>query len=218
LKNFVQEKFCNYQYKDSLRAIQYQATVSPNQPPSQTIQDMGWSGVRFQSEDQKYIAQFNRDGFALSRLEPYQSWDMFQAEAMRLWDGYAESVKPTQIHRVGLRYVNLIQLSAGELNFGEYLDLAPSTPKILDLPVSGFFHLNVVVVPNYPYTVNVIKTVQPPPTAGAGNGLILDIDVATTRPFDYDDTKLKNHLAEMRWIKNKVFEGAITQKSKEMFQ
>ncbi len=219
LKNFVQEKFRNYQYRDSSRAIRYQATVSTNQPPTHTIQDMGWRGVHFQSEDQKYIAQFNRDGFTLNRLEPYQSWDQFQTEAMRLWNGYAEFVKPTQIHRVGLRYVNRIQMPAGELHFEDYIEVAPSTPKGLDLPVSGFMHQDTVVVAEHPYAVNIIKTVQPPnPLTGPGYGLILDIDVITTQPFDSDDTRLKNHLDEMRWLKNKVFFGTIKQKSLEMFQ
>lgn len=219
LRNFAQVQFCNYQYKDSSRNIHYQAIVSPNQPPNQTIQDMGWRGVRFQSEDHKYIAQFNRDGFTLSRLEPYQSWDQFQTEAMRLWNGYAGFVKPTQIHRVGLRYVNRIQMPPGDLNFEDYLDVAPSTPKDMDLPVLGFLHQDTVVVPEYPYAVNIIKTVQPPnPSAGMGYGLILDIDVISTQPFDHDYAKLKNHLDEMRWLKNKVFFSTIKQKSLEMFR
>ena len=219
LKNFVQKKFCDYLFRDSQREIQYQVIVSPNQPPNQTIQDRGWKGLRFQSKDQKYIAQFNRDGFTLSRLEPYQSWDLFRTEAMRLWDGYAEFVKPGQIHRVGLRYVNRIQLPAGELNFEDYLDVAPSTPKILDFPISGFMHQDSVVVPNSPYAINIIKTIQPPNLmAGIGLGLILDIDVATTQPFDYEDIRLKSHLAEMRWLKNKVFFCTITTKSQGMFE
>ena len=219
LKNFVQKKFCDYQFRDSQREIQYQVTVSPNQPPNQTIQDRGWKGLRFQSKDQKYIAQFNRDGFTLSRLEPYQSWNPFQAEAMRLWDGYVEFVKPGQIHRVGLRYVNRIQLPAGEFNFEDYLDVAGSTPKILDFPISGFMHQDSVVVPNNPYAINIIKTIQPPNLMAAiGLGLILDIDVFTTQPFDYEDIRLKSHLAEMRWLKNKVFFGAIKPKSERMFE
>lgn len=217
LKNFVQKKFCDYQFRDSQREIQYQVTVSPSQPQNQTIQDRGWKGLRFQSKDQKYIAQFNRDGFTLSRLEPYQSWDLFRTEAMRLWDGYAEFVKPEQIHRIGLRYVNRIQLPAGELNFEDYLYVAPSTPKVLDLPVSGFMHQDAVIVPEYPYAVNIIRTMQPPnPLIGAGYSLILDIDVFTTQPFDYDEIRLKSHLTEMRWLKNKVFFGSV--KNMEIFQ
>lgn len=219
LKNFVQKKFSDYPFKDSQREIQYQVTVLPNQPPNQTIQDRGWKGLRFQSRDQMYIAHFNRDGFTLSRLEPYQNWDLFRTEAMRLWDGYAEFVKPGQIHRVGLRYVNRIQLPAGELNFEDYLYVAPSTPKILNFPITGFMHQDSVVVPNSPYAINIIKTIQPPNLmAGIGLGLILDIDVATTQPFEYEDIRLKSHLAEMRWLKNKVFFGTITTKSQGMFE
>lgn len=221
LKNFLLEKFCDYHFRDSQREIQYQVqvTVPPSKPPAQTVRDLGWKGLRFQSKDQKYIAQFNRDGFVLSRLEPYQSWNQFRTEAMRLWDGYAEFVKPGQIHRVGLRYVNRIQLPAGELNFEDYLDVAPSTPKVLDLPVSSFMHMDTVVVPEHPYAVNIIRTMQPPnPLTGPGYSLILDIDVFTNETFDRDDERVSKHLSEMRWLKNKVFFGAIKPKSLEIFQ
>lgn len=222
LRNFIQSKFGNYQFLDSQKEIQFQFQfgLAPtiNQPPNQTARE-GWKGLRFRSEDQKYIAQFNRDGFVLSRLKPYQSWSALRTEAMRLWEGYAVFVKPVQILRVGLRYVNLIPMPKGELRFEDYIEVAPSTPKGLDLPVSGFMYQDTLVVPEYPYTVNIIKTVQPPnPLAGPGYSLILDIDVFTNEPFDRDDTQLNKHLSEMRWLKNKVFFGAIKQKSERMFE
>jgi uncharacterized protein (TIGR04255 family) len=222
LRDYVQSKFRDYQFLDSQKEVQFQfqfgLAPASNQPPNQTARE-GWKGLRFRSQDQKYIVQFNRDGFVLSRLKPYQSWSPLRTEAMRLWNGYAEFVKPVQILRVGLRYVNLISLPPGELRFEDYIEVAPSTPKGLDLPVSGFMYQDTLVVPEYPYTVNIIKTVQPPnPLAGPGYSLILDIDVFTNEPFDRDDTQLSKHLSEMRWLKNKVFFGAIKQKSERMFE
>ena len=57
-------------------------------------------------------------------------------------------------------------------------------------------------------------------TGGVDGGiaLILDIDVFTTHGFELDDSVLERRLSEMRWLKNKVFFGSITEKAFEMFR
>ncbi|MDR5729828.1 MAG: TIGR04255 family protein [Terriglobia bacterium] len=219
LRNFVESEFADYKFLNSQREFQFRAQFSSNALPNQVTKDLGWKGLRFQSDDRKYIAQFNRDGFVLSRLEPYETWEKLSREAKRLWSSYIEFLKPLQIDRVGLRYVNRIQLPFGEVNFEEYLQVSPSTPPELDFPISGFMHQDSVVVPNNPYAINIIKTIQPPNlTTGTGLGLILDIDVGTTQFLEMDDIKLGVHLSKMRWLKNKVFFGSIKRRSLEMFR
>lgn len=218
LRNYVQSKFGDYRFWDSQKEIQFQfqfgLAPASAQAPNQTTRE-GWKGVRFRSNDQKYIAQFNRDGFILSRLRPYESWPQLLHEAVRLWAGYAEFVKPVQIVRIGLRYVNVIQMPAGESQFGNYLKVVPAVPEGLDWQIVGFMHQDALTVPDYPYAVNVIKTVQPP---NPGYSLILDIDVSTTEPFECNDSMLNQRLTEMRWLKNKVFFGSIQPKSERLFK
>ena len=219
LRNFVESRFADYKFLNAQREFQLQTEFSSNAPPNQVTKDLGWKGLRFQSNDQKYIAQFNRDGFVLSRLEPYETWEKLWREAKRLWSSYIGFLKPLQIDRAGLRYINRIQLPFGDMNFEEYLQVSSSTPTELDFPISGFMHQDSVAVPNNPYVINIIKTIQPPNLgAGIGLGLILDIDVATTQFFETDDRKLEIHLSKMRWLKNKVFFGFIKPKSLEMFR
>ncbi len=219
LQQAMSGKFGNgYHFAGSQREVQFQATVTPPQPPNQSFRDLGWKGLRFQSIDKKYIVQFNRDGFGLSRLEPYETWEKFSDEALRLWNGYAEFTKPTQVTRLGLRYINSIQLPPNELQFGEYVSVGPSTPESLNFSVSGFMHQDAVVVPNYSYAINIIKTLQRPPDLSIGLNLILDIDTFSTVPLSVHRSKIKNHLAEMRWLKNKVFFDTVTEKSLERFR
>ena len=53
---------------------------------------------------------------------------------------------------------------------------------------------------------------------GKGFGLLLDIDVFSTEPFDLRDDLLTQRLIEMRWLKNKVFFGSITEQALKSFQ
>lgn len=215
----LEPKLDGYGFLDSLREIHGEVKLVGGMPPSQTVRDVGWKGVRFRSSDGKHIAQFNRDGFVFSRLEPYINWGQLYVDSHRLWKIFREMAQPVEIQRVGLRFINRIKLPVGELRFEDYIQPAPVPPSGLDLPFLGFMHNDTLAVPGHPYALKVIRTIQPPPSAGAsGPALILDIDVFTAQAFELDETVLGRRLLEMRWLKNKVFFGSITKKALEMFR
>ena len=64
-------------------------------------------------------------------------------------------------------------------------------------------------VPETPYAVNLIKTVQNIP---GEIGLILDIDVFMQNHFVYNELRIIECMEEMRWVKNKIFFGSLTSK------
>jgi uncharacterized protein (TIGR04255 family) len=154
-----------------------------------------------------------------SRLEPYESWEQLYEESMRLWHLYTGLARPVEIQRIGLRYINRIQLPIGDMRFEEYLDPAPKPPQGLELPFHNFMQHDTLATPDYPYAINVIRTIQLPGTAGnPGLNLILDIDAFTTHGFELEEAELQKHLLEMRWLKNKVFFGSITPSALKLFE
>lgn len=217
LRPQVEAALTGYRFLDSHQELEIK--LGDGQASSQSIR-FDWKGLRFQSDDKKHIAQFNRDGFVFSRLEPYQDWPQFHGEAMKFWQVYLELAKPVAIDRLGLRFINRIQLPMGELQFEDYMKSAPQPPQGLDLPFAGFMHQNTLAVPNQPYVINIVKTIQPPAVdEGSGAALILDIDVLTTQSYELDDgAELRRHLLEMRWLKNKAFFGSITDKACTLFK
>lgn len=221
LKPQLEAKLSGYQFLDSMQHIQIQHEVSlkGGAPVSPIIRELGWKGLRFQSGNKKHIAQFNRDGFVFSRLEPYENWEQLYEEGMRLWSMYIELAQPIEAHRIGLRYINRIQLPPDELRFEDYLQPAAQPPKGLDVPFHGFLHQDTLAVPDHPYAINVIRTIQPQGAPGVqGLSLILDIDAFTTQGFELDEGALKLRLLEMRWLKNKVFFGSVTPNALKLFQ
>jgi uncharacterized protein (TIGR04255 family) len=131
---------------------------------------------------------------------------------MRLWKVYTDLAKPLEVLRLGVRFINRITLPAGEVRLENYLRVPPQPPREMDLPLVNFFHHDSLMVTGHPYGVNIVKTVQPPQGSGSdGGGLILDIDVFTTKPFEQTANAIDKHLAEMRWLKNKVFYSSFTE-------
>lgn len=215
----LKEKLPEYPVVESHRRVRHEFRMAPGQPAEQSLHDLGWRGLRFESEDKRHIAQFARDGFLFSRLTPYESWDRFQSEALRLWHLHSELAQPIEVERLGLRFVNRITIREGEFRLEDYLQAPPETPRDLDLPLVDFLDRRVLNVPGYPYRVTLIQTVQHPQGGEAvGVGLILDIDVFTTGAFALSGDGIEGRLGEMRWLKNKVFFGSITPKTLEMLK
>jgi uncharacterized protein (TIGR04255 family) len=181
-----------------------------------TQQRSGWRGFRLESADGRYIAQFNNDGLVFSRLAPYETWERFSAEGRRLWNVFCELGAISEVQRLGVRYINRFPLSRPS-DAARFLQRPPQCLEHLGLPSSGFLFVSKHDVPHQPFQIEVTQTVQPPtPPATDGFGLILDIDVFTTRGFQCDGDELDKFLATMRWLKNKTFFALISDEAVEL--
>ena len=195
--------------------VQMQLHAGPE--GSGATQTTRFQGFRFQTADDKQIAQFQRDGFAFSRLKPYDEWKHFEAEATNLWKLHAELTNPSEVQRLAVRFINVIsEVRTNQL--GSILALPPKSPTDMKLPVQGFMHQTRFEVPEHPYNINVIQTVQPASAAAEkGDTLIIDIDVSTTHPLPTEDTILSKRLAEMRCLKNMAFFALVKKRALDRF-
>lgn len=215
----IKAQLPDYPQADSHREFRHEVKMAPGQEPQQTLLDLGWKGLRLRSSDNLHIAQFNRDGFVFNRLHPYESWEQLIGEGMRLWDIHRKIARPSEVQRLGLRFINRILLPPKYTDFEDYLKAPPKVPDGLDLPFQGFFHNETLAVTGHPYAINIIRTIQQSqPPEHDRIGIILDNDVFTVEPFEFQQEILERRLAEMRWLKNKAFFGIISEKALGTFQ
>ncbi len=210
----LKQRLPEYPLVQSQRQVRHQITVGTNAEAAQSTTDLGWRGLRCDSADALHVAQFNRDGFTFSRLKPYQDWDHFRREGLRMCGIYREVASPSDIQRIGLRFINRIEFPHNEAELSDFLENPPKPPRGMGVPFEGFLHHNTLAVPGEPYSINLIQTVQWQ-QGTQGGGVILDIDVSTNEPI-VNWGSLEKHLEEMRWLKNKVFFGSISSKTLEM--
>lgn len=204
LQNALKERLPDFPKIEFLRMASHEFAVGKQD--YHKTQDL-CVGFKLQSNSNPHIGQFNKEAFVFSRLEPYSDWEQFSHEALRLWEIYCELLKPTDIGRVGLRFVNRIKIKQDTIKLDDYYQYPPQSIKELNWPLSGYLYHDVMQVPETIYSVNLIKTVQPVP---GEIGLILDIDVFRQEPFMYNKPDLVKCLEEMRWVKNKIFFGSLT--------
>ncbi len=202
------------EYAEPQEQHEFQIGTELNADGATTQQKHGWHGLRAVSNDGQFIAQFTRNGFVFSRLKPYEDWERFEAEALRLWNAFAEVAQPTEIDRLGVRFINVMELEPGETP-GDILSLPPQVPDSLPLQVSEFMHQTQFDIPQYGYQLNVIQTVQ---RSDGKASVILDLDVSTTIAPAAPDGNLSTRLREMQWIKNKAFFSLVSQSAIARFQ
>ena len=202
-----------------MRGFVGQIQFAAGQTPKAMAEDLGWHGLQFISADKKEIAKFQLDLFSFSRLEPYEDWEKFSNEALRLWQIHAKLSKLSVIERVGVRFINRFPLPHDQqmVKVSDYFNAYADDLPELKLTLAGFLHHETMVVPGHPYAMNVIKTVQAADAPESESAFILDIDVFTQFPDPVEGSieTLRGFLADMHWLKNKAFFGIITNKLKE---
>ena len=212
LKKDLQNRLKDYPKIEELREFRYHVSAGQgsDQQGKHKAEDLGCVGLKLSSADGFHIVQFNQGAFIFSRLKPYQDWNQFTGEALRLWKVYREIFRPVTVQRLGVRFINRIPVQSDFTDLGDYYNSAPKELAGLNWPQGGFFTHDVFQVPETDYAVNLNKTRVPPNGGDKEHGLVLDIDVYSQNPFTYTDEELKAHLNKMRWVKNKVFFTCIT--------
>lgn len=173
---------------------------------------VAWEGLKLSTQDGRQIASFTRDGFAFSRLQPYTKWEPFRDEALRLWAIHAEISKATEIRRIGIRFINRIEVPLESPRVEDYFEGFASVPG--GYPTSSFIHHDVLEIPEKPYCVNLVRTLQRSSSPDQPNvmALILDIDVFTIEPIGVGSSIINRHIEEMRAVKNDLFFRCITER------
>ncbi len=180
-----------------------------------TFMRQGWLGVRATESDGLQIAQFKADGFSFSRLAPYESWDQFRTEALRLWEIHRSLSESTEIARIGVRFINRLEVPIDGLEFGDYFRGFPDNPG--DLPTAEFLYQDSMGVPGHPYIVKLARTFQLPQADNATTlSLLLDIDAFCPEPCPVEVCRMEERLADLHWLNNRVFFDTLTKKALEL--
>jgi uncharacterized protein (TIGR04255 family) len=170
-------------------------------------------GHVFRRNDGLRLIQSRLNGFSYSILPPYERWETFCSEAWAAWLEYQRIIHPLKATRLGVRYVNRIDVPQNIIEIKDYLrtaiDISPYLPQMM----AGYFMQAVVPLPRFNATATITSTVVPPPSPDFSS-LILDIDTWRDIEISFDlpgaNEDIRTQLEALREAKNQVFEACIT--------
>jgi len=120
-----------YFYDEIEQITQFQVEAGPaiQKPPKVEIY---WQGRKLSSLDRADVVIFRKTAFVCSRLAPYMGWEEFFPRIQRDWSAFRKAAGPIEISRVGVRYVNRIDIpvtSTDRVNTEDYLTYVPRSPE-----------------------------------------------------------------------------------------
>ena len=198
--------------------FQAEFKLSPGKDESVPIIPKGKAdGYLFRSANEHKIVQARLDGFTFNKLKPYEDWEKFYGEARSLWELYKRIIKPIRVDRIGLRYINRIEIPIPFADFNEYIltnpHIAPGLPQALS-------HLFMrIEIPNDEIgAIAIITQTTQKPTESNKLPLIFDIDVIKKANYTEEMSELWSDFNKLRNFKNDIFFNSITDKTKELFK
>jgi uncharacterized protein (TIGR04255 family) len=174
-------------------------------------------GHLYFSADNQRAVQVRRKGYAFSWFAPYPGWDVFQMSARHGWEIFEERFNPQSVTRIGIRYLNRIELPFPIHKITDYLTTVPAGSPRIELDLSGFFMRLVLQDPSIPATgILTQATGERAPGETDPLPFTLDIEAYTTTVGIPDH--LWDVVARLRAFKNQLFFDSITESTREMFR
>ncbi len=207
----LQEEFSELSKSRDVVQLQIDASASV----AQAQRDI--TGVLLETADKGSIVHARLDGFAVSKLRPYSDWHEFCRAAMQLWDRYRRITRPIRCVRLGLRYINHLEIDLA-VNISESLNISLNVPPFL-APV-GMTEVMTMFTSEFPdagATARVMLHIPPVQTHDTRVVAVLDIDVF--RPIDIapEGPALWREFERLRKVKNDVFFNSITEEARKRY-
>lgn len=205
----------DYPIKEDLQEGKFGVQIDQGNTWSTSLQH-SWVGFRATSHDKYQVVQFRVNGFAFSRLQPYQTWEQMLDEARRLWQVYLEIANPEKVIRIATRFINVMTIRGSVRDMANYLISPPRLPEALPYELGGFATRFVANDSKRGAVANIIQAME---SAGRDSmSITLDVDVFTTQDYDPMHGDYWNCLQRLREIKNEIFFESITEKTAEIFE
>ena len=169
------------------------------------------------AEDRKTLVQLGPRLLVINSLKPYPTWRGFKPYIERAWKGLQDIVEVKVLERIGLRYINRIELPTQSAKLGEYFEFYPFISPRLPQDLVSF-----IAGGEFAYADGRDHCrVQLTPAPGATNekvAILLDIDYFLVRRSGVEVSRALDWVEEAHSRVEEVFESCITDRLRELFE
>lgn len=173
-------------------------------------------GIRLSTGDELQVLVINKNNFTVSQLAPYVGWDNFFARFIRDLDLFLDKFGNKNFVRIGMRYINRVDVPLERVTVSDYLRVYPEIPDLGKVTAKSFALQSTQDLGDGQFGVTLQTANVDSPVPGAIS-FLLDIDLFTNNEVPRRRDRLVEVMHSMREIKNQVFEASITDKSRELF-
>jgi uncharacterized protein (TIGR04255 family) len=201
--------------------VNYDVTVGlppPNVRREAVTQVNQATGHRLSSRDQAEILLLWPVTFVVSQLAPYPGWEMFFGRFGRDWTIWKKAAGYRKITRIGVRFVNRIDIPQADRMIEEtdYLGVYAKLPEAFG-PVTAY-GVQAQFPPDDEGCRLTLNSGSVPSPLVDHSSVLLDIDIAKEVSPPQNDEEIFVLLDNIRTKKNVAFESCITEQARELFR
>lgn len=173
--------------------------------------------VQFPSEDGKQLVGVGQDQISVHVMSPYPGWENFRSKILEALDAYRRIAEPTGIKRIGLRYINKIELPGDKpIDLNTFFVSAPSFPDGFQGQMVNFVSRREFVYNDTP--IKMLLTFASMQAATGKFNFLLDLDMIWEQreePLSLD--RAIEMVDDLRARERDAFEFLITDRTREVF-
>ena len=150
-------------------------------------------------------------------FRPYPSWERLSDIIGKGAQAYQEVLKPTQVQRIGLRYINDFNLGQMPVSLEEYFDFYPFVGHNIPQHLSRLHCLVQIDFENARDALT-LQIANAPQTERQNAQIILDLDYFLAQPDNFELTETTQWLEKAHANLESVFEGCLKDSARALFQ
>lgn len=172
--------------------------------------------IIFQNKDKKILIQVGNRILAVNCLKPYPTWNIFQPLIVSSFKKLSEVVKLTRIQRIGLRYINRIEIAESQMKLEKYFKFKPDLGDQLPHNLRSF--MLGCVLPFHEINADCdMKITNAVPSEPNKHAFILDIDFYLKKHVNATIDDITKWIESAHDRVENIFEGCITDELRKTF-
>lgn len=120
--DFYQQIKSDYTKQEQLRNVGLEMNFT--QENVQTKQINQGNMMRFSKEDNSELVQISENLLTFNKLKPYLGYEYFRKNVKKVLKPYLELVKPKYSERIGMRYIDRIQIPEDSFELDKYFNFS----------------------------------------------------------------------------------------------
>lgn len=208
-----------YPFEQRIADVQVQLNLPSTPQAGVTTETIETLAHKRSSLDQTEILLLRPQNLVVSQLAPYPGWVTFFERFRRDWTLWKKLMSYRKISRIGVRYLNRIDIpirAEQMIEYEQYINIYPHLPEIFP-KVSGYGVQAQIELPDIGCKMTLNSLTQPSIMLGHG-GFIIDQDVYIAPNPPQNDEDIYKFLDVVRGKKNEIFEACITPRARELFK
>lgn len=170
------------------------------------------------TENRDQLVQVAENLLVFNQLSPYRPFLQWKEHFFYALSKFMSLANPDTIEKIGVRYLNHIDIPREEFPLSEYFTISPTLPQGINSSVSTFLVNCVVpqVSNNHSLTITFNTIEQNPPVRGH-QLFLLDLYEQAVIKKHCEMDEVKDQLSLAHSILAQAFEGSITDKLRNQF-